>query len=88
MNVIYFLRSIFKNKTSDFVFKPYLCAHPKGGIFEPVLCTIVYDFLIFKTAAESNGVTTLKIKPLPHNLCKLLYRKLKFSETGSDLVTL
>ena len=82
MNVIYFLRSIFKNKTTVSIFKQYLCAHPKGGIFEPVLCTIVYDFLIFKTAAESNGVTTLKIKPLPHNLCKLLYRKLKFFWNG------
>ena len=37
--------------------------------------TIVFIFfLIFKTAAEPNSVTTLKIKPLPHNLCKLLYR--------------
>ena len=75
MNVIYFLRSIFKNKTSVSIFKPYLCAHPKGGIFAPVLSTILFMiFLIFKIAAESNGVTTLKIKPLPYNLCILFFR--------------
>ena len=42
MNVIYFLRSIFKNKRSVSIFKPYLCAHPKQGIFEPVLSTIAF----------------------------------------------
>ena len=45
--------------------------------------TIVFIFfLIFKTAAEPNSVTTLKIKPLPHNLCKLLYRISKFFWNG------